>query len=219
MRDRYVKQLEQLRREMLNMGMLCEKIIVNTYQMLFSKEYGKEAGEKILEMEEEIDRQEREIEGICLRLLLLQQPVASDLRFVSAALKMITDLERIGDQAADIAEIIMTGKAVISVEETDLTVMAQMAVNMVNKSVEAYVDQNLGTARETISLDDEMDGLFLKVRRQLAEKIAQGEPDGEQALDLLMIAKYYERIGDHAVNVAEWVEFAMTGKHRRKAEL
>ena len=219
MRDRYVKQLEQLRREMLNMGMLCEKTIVSTYQMLFAKEHVKEAGEKILEMEEEIDRQEREIEGICLRLLLQQQPVASDLRFVSASLKMITDLERIGDQAADIAEIIMTGKAVISTEETDLTMMAQTAVNMVNKGIEAYIDQNLGIARETIGLDDEMDGLFLKVRSQLTEKIAQGEPDGGQMLDLLMIAKYYERIGDHAVNVAEWVEFAMTGKHRRKAEL
>ncbi len=219
MRDRYVKQLEQLRREMLNMGMLCEKTIVSTYQMLFAREHVKEAGEKILEMEEEIDRQEREIEGICLQLLLQQQPVASDLRFVSASLKMITDLERIGDQAADIAEIIMTGKAVISTEETDLTMMAQTAVNMVNKSVEAYIDQNLGIARETIGLDDEMDGLFLKVRSQLTGKIAQGEPDGGQMLDLLMIAKYYERIGDHAVNVAEWVEFAMTGKHRRKAEL
>ena len=219
MRDRYVKQLEQLRREMLNMGMLCEKTIVSTYQMLFAREHVKEAGEKILEMEEEIDRQEREIEGICLQLLLQQQPVASDLRFVSASLKMITDLERIGDQAADIAEIIMTGKAVISTEETDLTMMAQTAVNMVNKSIEAYIDQNLGIARETIGLDDEMDGLFLKVRSQLTEKIAQGEPDGGQMLDLLMIAKYYERIGDHAVNVAEWVEFAMTGKHRRKAEL
>ncbi len=219
MRDRYVKQLEQLRREMLNMGMLCEKTIVSTYQMLFAREHVKEAGEKILEMEEEIDRQEREIEGICLQLLLQQQPVASDLRFVSASLKMITDLERIGDQAADIAEIIMTGKAVISTEETDLTMMAQTAVNMVNKGIEAYIDQNLGIARETIGLDDEMDGLFLKVRSQLTEKIAQGEPDGGQMLDLLMIAKYYERIGDHAVNVAEWVEFAMTGKHRRKAEL
>lgn len=219
MREFYVKQLEQLRREMLNMGMLCEKTIVSTYQMLFAKEYVKEAGEKVLEMEEEIDRQEREIEGICLRLLLQQQPVASDLRFVSAALKMITDLERIGDQAADIAEIIMTGKEVISPEEINLTMMAQTAVNMVNKSVEAYIDQNLGIAREAIGLDDEMDGLFLKVRSQLTEKIAQGEPDGGQMLDLLMIAKYYERIGDHAVNVAEWVEFAMTGKHRRKAEL
>lgn len=218
MREFYVKQLEQLRREMLNMGMLCEKTIVSTYQMLFAKEYVKEAGEKVLEMEEEIDRQEREIEGICLRLLLQQQPVASDLRFVSAALKMITDLERIGDQAADIAEIIMTGKEVISPEEINLTMMAQTAVNMVNKSVEAYIDQNLGIAREAIGLDDEMDGLFLKVRSQLTEKIAQGEPDGGQMLDLLMIAKYYERIGDHAVNVAEWVEFAMTGKHRRKAE-
>ncbi len=218
MRDRYVKQLEQLRREMLNMGMLCEKAIVSTYQMLFAKEHVKEAGEKILEMEEEIDRQEREIEGICLRLLLQQQPVASDLRFVSASLKMITDLERIGDQAADIAEIIMTGREAASVEETDLTMMAQTAVNMVNKSIEAYIDQSLGVARETIGIDDEMDGLFLKVRSQLTEKIAQGEPDNWQALDLLMIAKYYERIGDHAVNVAEWVEFAMTGKHRRKAE-
>lgn len=219
MRERFVKKLEQLHKEMIEMGMLCEKIILRSCQLLHSKGQQQKMGDEICMMEAEIDRQERVIESICLQLLLQQQPVATDLRRVSAALKMITDMERIGDQAMDIAEIIMTGNIDIPVMEIGITEMAEAAVNMVNRSVEAYVDKNLDIARQIISSDDEIDQMFLEVRRNLIRKIAEGETDGDQCLDLLMVAKYYERIGDHATNLAEWVEFSITGKHRNGKEM
>lgn len=219
MRDRFIKKLEQLHKEMIEMGMLCEKTISRTYQLLLTKERQEKLIHEISSMEVEIDRQEREIESICLQLLLQQQPVATDLRRVSAALKMITDMERIGDQATDIAEIIRTGTIEIPVTGIGITEMAEATMAMVNKSVEAYVDRNLATAQETIDADDKIDAMFLEVRGNLMKKIASGEADANQCLDLLMIAKYYERIGDHATNLAEWVEFSITGRHRSGKEM
>lgn len=219
MRERFMKKMDQLHNEMIEMGMVCEKAIARTYQLLLTKEQQQKFSDEIAAMEAEIDRQEREIESICLQLLLQQQPVASDLRRVSAALKMITDMERIGDQATDIAEIIRTGNIEIPVKGVGITEMAEATMNMVNKSVEAYVEKNLATAQETIDSDDRIDQMFLEVRKHLLEKIASGEADANQCLDLLMIAKYYERIGDHATNLAEWVEFSITGKHRNGKEM
>ncbi|MDD6616947.1 MAG: phosphate signaling complex protein PhoU [Lachnospiraceae bacterium] len=219
MRERFVRKLNELHKEMIEMGMLCEKTIARTYQLLLTKEDQERLSSEISSMEVEIDRQEREIESICLQLLLQQQPVATDLRRVSAALKMITDMERIGDQATDIAEIIRTGNIDIPVTGIGITEMAEATMAMVNKSVEAYVDKNLAAAQETIDSDDRIDAMFLEVRSNLTKKIASGEADANQCLDLLMIAKYYERIGDHATNLAEWVEFSITGKHRRGKEM
>ncbi len=215
MRDRFVEKLDQLQKELLEMGMLCEEAIMKTYRLLVSTENREENAEEIDRLEDEIDGKEQSIETISLQLLLRQQPVASDLRRISAAMKMITDLERIGDQATDIAEIIKTGSIDVPIEGVAITQMAEFTVGMVNKSVEAYVNRDLELAREVISSDDRLDAMFNDVRRTLTEPAATEKFSNDQILDLLMIAKYYERIGDHAQNVGEWVEFSLTGVHRQ----
>ncbi|MCC8050034.1 MAG: phosphate signaling complex protein PhoU [Clostridiales bacterium] len=215
MRDRFVEKLDQLQKELLEMGMLCEEAIMKTYRLLVSTEKREENAEEIDRLEDEIDGKEQSIETISLQLLLRQQPVASDLRRISAAMKMITDLERIGDQATDIAEIIKTGSIDVPIEGVAITQMAEFTVGMVNKSVEAYVNRDLELAREVISSDDRLDAMFNEVRRTLTEPAATEKFSNDQILDLLMIAKYYERIGDHAQNVGEWVEFSLTGVHRQ----
>ena len=165
------------------------------------------------EAEREIDQKERDIESLCLKLLLQQQPVARDLREISAALKMISDLERIGDQAADIAEMtsyvhLPGGKTAFHVPD-----MARAVINMVTDSVDSFVKRDLTLARKVCAADDRVDELFTQVRRELVEMISADAAYGEQGLDLLMVAKYLERIGDHATNVAEWVEYSITGNH------
>ncbi|MCD7716525.1 MAG: phosphate signaling complex protein PhoU [Lachnospiraceae bacterium] len=215
MRDRFVEKLDQLQKELLEMGMLCEEAIMKTYRLLVSTEKRGENVEEIDRLEDEIDGKEQSIETISLQLLLRQQPVASDLRRISAAMKMITDLERIGDQATDIAEIIKTGSIDVPIEGVAITQMAEFTVGMVNKSVEAYVNRDLELAREVIDSDDRLDAMFNDVRRTLTESAAVEKFSNDQILDLLMIAKYYERIGDHAQNVGEWVEFSLTGVHRQ----
>ena len=166
-----------------------------------------------------IDLKEREIESSCLKLLLHQQPVASDLRQVSAALKMITDMERIGDQAADIADIVKTSKNLkTAAAATKLGDMAKATMRMVTESIDSFVKQDLEIARKVINDDDFVDALFLEIKHQLAAEMADDAQNRERTLDILMIAKYYERIGDHATNIAEWVEFAITGEHRKEAE-
>ncbi|MCC8106978.1 MAG: phosphate signaling complex protein PhoU [Clostridiales bacterium] len=215
MRDRFVEKLYQLQKELLEMGMLCEEAIMKTYRLLVSTEKREENAEEIDRLEDEIDGKEQSIETISLQLLLRQQPVASDLRRISAAMKMITDLERIGDQATDIAEIIKTGSIDVPIEGVAITQMAEFTVGMVNKSVEAYVNRDLELAREVISSDDQLDAMFNDVRRTLTEPAAIEKFSNDQILDLLMIAKYYERIGDHAQNIGEWVEFSLTGVHRQ----
>lgn len=212
MRELYTEKLAQLKNEVLELGMLCEQAIMKTYRLLISDELREEQVKEIDALEKEIDTKEHSVEAICIQLLLRQQPVATDLRRISAALKMVTDMERIGDQATDIAEIMETGSIDVPVKGVRITEMAEFTMNMVNKSVEAYINRNLELAREVIASDDILDDLFLEVRKSL--NINAGDFSSDQILDLLMIAKYYERIGDHATNIAEWAEFSLTGKHR-----
>ena len=211
MRDRFTQQMEKLHVELIEMGALCEQAISRAYQVLMEED--PQAAQDLRKKDAAIDEKEREIESRCLKLLLQQQPVASDLRQVSAALKMITDMERIGDQASDIAEIVQTTHLKAPGENIRLKDMAQITQRMGSKSVDAYVKQDLGIARQVIREDDLVDHLFEEVKNELVCALKDGTSSGEQSLDYLMIAKYYERIGDHATNIAEWVEFSITGQH------
>ena len=211
MRSRFDEQLALLNRELIEMGALCEEVIALAAQSLTEGDTALSA--RVSPLDEEIDRKEREIESLCLKLLLQQQPVAKDLRQISAALKMITDMERIGDQAEDIAEIVafLGGRGT---EDSELLRdMARSAIRMVSGSVDAYVKQDVPLAEKVIAEDDVVDNAFDEVKRRLIDKITAHPEDGAYALDLLMIAKYFERIGDHATNIAEWVEFSVTGSH------
>lgn len=219
MRDNYLKKLEQMQKELLEMGMLCEEAIQKTYRLLASEQGREELVKSIDTLEREIDAKERRIEADCIQLFLQQQPVASDLRLISSALKMITDLERIGDHATDIAEILETGSIKVPAKDIDLAKMAEIAMDMINRSVESYVQKDLEMAREVIDRDDVLDELFINVRKEISRCSAEKIYTNDQTLDLLMIAKYYERLGDHATNVAEWVEFSLTGKHRSGKEV
>ena len=211
MRSRFDEQLAILNRELIEMGALCEEAIALAAKALTDKD--KTMAAKVAAMDAEIDQKERNIESMCLKLLLQQQPVARDLRQISAALKMITDMERIGDQAEDISEIVIISDGRYAENSALLKGMAESTIQMVTESVDAYVKRDTALAQQVIKMDDIVDDYFDQVKAELISKIA-GEPaDGEYALDLLMIAKYLERIGDHAVNIAEWVIFSVTGKH------
>ena len=212
MRNRFDAQLELLHEKLIEMGNLCEKVISMTYKVLMDED--RETAREIIEKDSQIDLKERDIEGLCLKLLLQQQPVASDLRKVSAALKMITDMERIGDQAADIAEIILTTRIKAPGLDIPLGQMAEATVRMVTDSVNAYVWQDLDAAQRVIEYDDVVDDLFDEVKEVLMHQMDTDPQIHEHVMDLLMIAKYYERIGDHATNISEWVEFSITGTHR-----
>ncbi len=213
MRSRFDEQLAQLNNELIEMGALCEEIIALTSKAL--TEGDRALAKKAAPLDEEIDRKERTIENLCLKLLLQQQPVAKDLRQISAALKMITDMERIGDQAENIAEII----AFLEPAAAGVPLMADMArsvIKMVTESVDAYVKHDIMLAEKVVGDDDVVDDCFNKVKQSLIRKIAADPQEGERALDLMIIAKYYERIGDHAVNIAEWVIFSVTGVHKEE---
>ncbi len=212
MRSRFDEQLALLNKELIEMGALCEQVIALAAQSLTEGDTALAAG--VSPLDEEIDRKEREIESLCLKLLLQQQPVARDLRQISAALKMITDMERIGDQAEDIAEIVafLGGRGT---EDSELLRdMARSTIRMVSGSVDAYVKRDVPLAEKVIAEDDVVDDYFARVKKALISRIAADPTDGEFALDVLMIAKYFERIGDHAVNIAEWVIFSVTGEHK-----
>ncbi len=210
MRNRFHEQLEQLNVELIEMGALCEEAISAATKAYL--EGDRQLGSRAAYLEQEIDHKERDIEGQCMKLLLRQQPVASDLRAVSAAMRMISDMERIGDQASDIAEIARDMKRSGVIEEVPMGEMARAAIGMVTDSVDAFVRSDLKLAHAVIARDDELDGLFLTVREKLTDLIAQRR-DGGLCLDLLMVAKYFERIGDHACNIAQWVEYAITGEY------
>ena len=217
MRSQFDKQLAQLHRELIEMGALCEQVIALSSQALTNRDTA--LAEKVVPLDHEIDRKERDIENLCLRLLLQQQPVASDLRQISAALKMITDMERIGDQAEDIAEIVQFLDEPVKEEalihkDGQLREMAKATIRMVTESIHAYVKHDIKVAEQVLKEDDIVDEYFAQVKRQLIQKIAANPAEGEYALDLLMIAKYFERIGDHAENIAEWVIFMVTGEHK-----
>ena len=212
MRSQFDQQLAQLHRELIEMGALCEQAIALAAQALTESDAAL-AGQ-VSGLERDIDRKERDIENLCLRLLLHQQPVAGDLRQISAALKMITDMERIGDQAADIAEIIPFFLSHNTFDCTLVCRMAQQASSMVTQSVDAFVRRDVYLARSVAGQDDLVDEDFTAVKQALITAIAREPGQGEVALDLLMIAKYFERIGDHAVNISEWVEFSVTGVHK-----
>lgn len=217
MRTKFEEQLFELNRELIEMGALCESAIATAAEALKENNYS--LAKKIPLMDSEIDKKERSIETMCLKMLLQQQPVARDLRQISAALKMITDMERIGDQAADIAEIIGFIKGYSPIGSKAVCEMAAAAIKMVTESVDAYVKRDVSLAKKVIADDDIVDDYFNSVKKELIEMISKNEAAGEYAVDLLMIAKYFERIGDHATNIAEWVEFAVTGIHKGETEL
>ena len=212
MRIRFDEQLEQLNEEMINMGNMIEASIGDAVKALMKQD--EELAKKTMAGDEKIDRTERKIEDLCLRLLLQQQPVARDLRQISAALKMITDMERIGDQASDIAEIIISAGMNETNEIPEIDKMASAVSKMVHDSVASYVQRDLELAREVIEQDDVVDELFETVKKKLMCLISAGDEDGSTAIDLIMVSKYLERIGDHATNIAEWVEFSITGVHK-----
>lgn len=212
MRSKFDEQLATLSKQMIQLGALCETAISSAAEALTTG--SKSLAKETIALSAEIDQFERDIESLCLKLLLQQQPVASDLRQISSALKMVTDLERIGDQAADIAEIItyhQNGSSVLPQQISYVAEMARNTIHMVTESVSAYVDKDLTKAQEVIKYDDIVDNLFTQVKDQIIQFIAQHAERGQDALDALMIAKYFERIGDHAARVAAWVEFSITG--------
>ncbi len=224
MRDKYNEQLQELNEELTQMGSLCEECISRVMLALSGEDgINEEKLQTILtnvyHTDAEIDEMEKTIETLCLKLLLKQQPVASDLRLISSALKMISDMERIGDQCADIADIAKylehenAGEILSAVA---LQEMAAATMRMVTEAVDSFVDRDLEKAREVIASDDAVDALFDKTRSDIAALAAKYPEKGMVLLDVLMVAKYFERIGDHATNVAEWVEFAMTGEHEKK---
>ena len=206
-------ELDALNTHLLEMGSMIEYAIETGVQAM--EQRNAELARTIVSYDREIDQKEREIESQCLKLLLRQHPVARDLRFISAALKMVTDIERVGDQAADISEIVSYIAQEGYIKQLEhIPKMAEKAVHMVKRAVDAFINRDLDLARAVIDMDDEVDGLLDVIKRELIELIHQNSDMGAQALDLLMIAKYLERIGDHAVNIAEWVEFAITGVHK-----
>ena len=216
MRNRFDEQLEQLNKKIIEMGALCESAIDNSAKALIEGNIA--IAKKAIAFDDEIDEKEKEIENLCLKLLLQQQPVARDLRLISAALKMITDMERIGDQAADIAEIITLDNLTEFNSSTHIQDMANATIKMVTDSVDAFVKKDLALANKVVKDDDIVDNLFNKVKNEIILKIQEDGNFGENAIDLLMVAKYFERIGDHATNIAEWVEFSIIGVHTKESE-
>lgn len=211
-RTRFDEQLAELNKMLIEMGALAEAAITTAIEAL--KKQNLELAQKTGFYEKELDQKEKDIEALCLKLLLQQQPVAGDLRLISSALKMITDMERIGDQAQDIAEISVYLLDKVYIKELEhIPMMAEASKKMLSDSIDAFVRRDEGLAKQVILADDLVDDLFKQVKNDLIDLIGVSRDNGEQAIDLIMIAKYLERIGDHAVNIAEWVLFSITGQH------
>lgn len=212
MREKFDEQLEKLNSMLTEMGGDCDQVITLVRESLIEGNLQKCS--IVFEIDEDIDHLERDIEGLCMKLILRQQPIAKDLRLISAALKMITDMERIGDQAADIADIIPHLQSRTEQGCRYITEMSTATQKMVIDAVDAYVKKNIKKAEAVIAYDDIVDDYFIEVKNSLVKSISDGTRDGEYAIDFLMIAKYFERIGDHASNIAEWVVYAVTGTHK-----
>ena len=211
MRMRFDQQLEELNLELIKMGALCERAIRRAAdQLLNEKETEPQAIDR---MEEEINHKERDIENLCMKLLLQQQPVARDLRMISSALKMISDMERIGDQAQDIADMAKFVKVQEIAHKMNIGKMAEATIKMVTESIDSFVKKDLDSAAAVVKYDDGVDDLFLKVKADLPQLIKNDPQNAEYYIDLIMVAKYFERIGDHAENIAQWVEYSITGTH------
>lgn len=209
MRDKYQEDLEKLNANILKMGKMIEIAIESTVLALMGRDIQQAA--TISENDEAIDNMEREIEGLCMKLLLQQQPVATDLRVITAALKMVTDMERIGDHASDIAELVLQIPDCKYNKMDTITEISTQIINMIHKSIESFINRNYDMAQVVIAQDDIVDNLYHEIKTDLIQKIKKTD-DGEQILDYLLIARYFERIGDHATNIAKWVVFAITGK-------
>ena len=216
MRSKFDQQLIKLNKEMITMGSLCENAIAMSAKALLEGDW--DMARKVEELSAQFDQKEREIETLCLKLLLQHQPVAKDLRVVSSALKMVTDMERVGHQSADIAEIILVARLEAKEETQDIHDMSLATIKMVTDAIEAFVRQDVELAHAVIAYDDVVDGYFNKVKENLIQRLRSPEMEAEYAMDLLMIAKYFERIGDHAVNIAGWVQFSITGSKEGDAK-
>lgn len=212
MRSKFDEQLENLNKEMIRMGKLCEQAIATAIKV--TMDYSNEVLKiEVFDIDAEIDRKEREIENICMKLLLRQQPVAKDLRVISSALKMISDMERIGEQASDIVELAKYIKNSSIKYQVPLNDMANEVIKMVTNSIDSFVNKDLDMAKSVIISDDVVDNYFDDIKCKLISMITQKTDDGEEYIDILMIAKYLERIGDHATNIAGWVEYSILGTH------
>ena len=210
MRSKFDKQLLELNTEMIKMGTMIEDSIAKAVDALYNKDEVK--AKAIMESDIEVDHAQKNIESICFNLLVQHQPVAKDLRTITAALKMVTDMERIGDHAADISEMtIYMGKGERPISFEHINKMASETMLMLNWSIEAYIEKDIEKAKEVIAHDDIVDNLFNVVKSDIIQMIHEKPDDGEEATDLLMVAKYFERIGDHATNIAEWVIFSIKG--------
>ena len=211
MRSKFDEQLNNLNNELIKMGALCEEAISGVTKLLIDND--QKMKDSVFEADKEIDRKERDIETLCMRLLLHQQPIASDLRLVSSALKMISDMERIGDQASDIAEMAEYANCSGLQSEIHIADMARATIDMVTDSIDSFVKRDVDMAHSVIKHDTVVDNLFDEVKGELISAIEQKSANAEALCDLLMIAKYFERIGDHAENIAEWVIYSITGQH------
>lgn len=217
MRVRFDQQLDELNMELIKMGSLCERAIRTAVtELLNTEECGDAEAKAVERLEDEIDQKEREIESLCMKLLLQQQPVARDLRQISSALKTISDMERIGSQAEDIADISRFIQVKEIAHKTHISEMTEAAIKMVTESIDSFVKRDMRAADEVIKYDDVVDNLFVKIKNELPAMVEKEPKNAEYYIDLIMIAKYLERIGDHAENIAHWVKYSITGKHDKQ---
>ena len=211
MREKFIEELNKLNNELITMGSMCEDAINSAIMIIKKDEFSKELYDKVDALEDATDKKEKEIESLCLKLIFSQQPVASDLRFISAILKMISDLERIADQALDIADLSKEIDDFKLLRNTAIFEMAKLVTSMVKNSVDSFVRKDTQMAAEVSKMDNEVDKMFLKVKKETISMISDEDKEGEVIVDVLMMAKYLERIADHSTNIAEWVEFAIRG--------